>query len=163
MPTKTRDPYAKAKPKRVRRGAPLRERLTRPGAMPDPVPPAVLGVLATFQGATNRLVEVMTKWADSPVLTAGTFIMPASGVWCFDTDVPVKSMQLRNLSAHTMTVAPGGPGDPSRPPDRGAGVHVVLTSKSVIGALEGTSVSVYGTAGDQFGFSAFSTWVAPAG
>lgn len=158
-----KDVYARARPKRVRKGAPLRQRLTQPGRMPEPVPPAVVAVLATFQGASNRLADLLERWNDSPVLTAGTFIMPSTGFWQFDSDVLVKSIQLRNLSAHTMTVAPGGPGDASRPPDRGAGVHVVLTLKSVIGACIGETITVYGTAGDQFGFSAFATWVAPAG
>lgn len=164
MPPKVRNPYAAALPKRVRRGAPLRERLTRPGALPEPIPEPVIAVLATFQGAVNRLVDQLTQLRDSPVLTAGTWVIPPEGVYHFSFDVPARSFQLvNNTAAHTFTVTPGGGGaDPARPPDRGAGVHVIPAGKQRIGALISNQITVYGTAGDAFGFSVFSTWITPS-
>lgn len=73
--------------------------------------------------------------------------------------VAAGSIYVRNLGTHPMTVHANGPGDAA--PTGGVGVWIVPANTADTIAIASRQVSIYGTAGDQVEYQAFTGAVDP--
>ena len=149
-----------ATPKRVRPGAPLAQRLTRPGRMPTPIPEPVLATLALIQGLQSEAIGLLDKLNRSPVLFSGIVQLDATGAYTRTWDVAFACVSVANLSTSAVvTIAPGGSGDPASPPKIGPGVHQIPAGASGLFAVASTQISVYGPAGGYVDLGVATRWL----
>ncbi len=100
----------------------------------------------------NHVLEVRLSTLPTP--TAGAAFVKT------DWHVAAGSVYVRNLGTHPMTVSPYGP-DPSGAPTSGIGVWVIPAGVAETVPIASRQLTVYGTAGDQVEWAAFTTEAAP--
>lgn len=174
MPETRRDPWnfdyerdgaeiakttSRARPHTARKGAPLKDRLSRPGTMPYVIPEPVIATLAIMQGQTHELARLLREANESPILWAGIVHLDGQGVFTRSFQLQFRCVSVANFGAAAITIAPGGEGDPGRVPTEGAGVHQVPIGSAGRFATMGNAITLYGTPNSYADLAVATKWV----
>lgn len=149
----------RARPQRVSPHKPLRDRLAQTGAQHVPLPEQVIGALAVVQGLATQLGDRLDRLEDSPILWSGIVQLGPDGTWQSGWKVQYRCVAIANLTTAVLTVAPGGVGDPTRPPASGAGVHQCPANAGGRFAIAGNSLVIYGPVAGFVDVTVASRWV----
>lgn len=124
--------------------------------------------LAALAEASQTMTKLTAKVAGrivNDVLHVGTYAIPQPSavdpdpLWNYAAGVVIGSVKLRNLGTHAMTVV--GRAADGYVPTGGVGVWVVPANSEDIFPMGTRTITVYGTAGDQFCVALFSAGLTP--
>lgn len=111
----------------------------------------------TLTAYANRLMGRMTN----DVLSVATVIIDASGMAPLQFHAVVGSIEVNNVSAHTVIVASGGPNPNAAVPTAGNGIYAVAAGTSRTVNVASHQITLYGTAADVVSYQCFSDGARP--
>lgn len=122
---------------------------------------AVVGRLEALAGRMTELVEVTRGLALNHVLHSGTRIIPDVGYVSIETKVPYASVAVGAHAAAGDVVAVSAPPSGDVAPTNGVGVLVVPPGIFLCVPAVGTTLTVWGTPGDQVYIGIYSRLLPP--
>lgn len=118
---------------------------------------AQMSVLNQIEAHLGGIADASKAPAIGDVLAQQTATIPASGV--FEMSWPgaaFQSISVANTSAGDLTVMAGSGSPSGSPPDQGPGLFVVRAATMRTVSIQGSALTIYGTPGTVFDFTAYS-------
>ena len=115
--------------------------------------------LRTLAETTTELAARFQGQAVNNVLEIGTVILPPAGQNGHSWQAAAGSIEVDNQGTHPMTVVAASPA--ATAPTSGTGMYPVPANSRRVINVASREVTVYGTAGDVYGYQAFTAGARP--